>query len=119
MDKNKIIYWIATGLFSVMLLMGAGMYFFDNEHVTEEFVRLGYPTYLIYFLATAKVLGVATITIVKNKSLKEWAYSAFFFELLLAFGAHINAQDGEYYGALAAIVLLLTSYLFAKKSKIV
>jgi len=46
MKTNKIIYWIATGLFSVMALMSAGMYFFNNAEISTTFEALGYPTYI-------------------------------------------------------------------------
>lgn len=54
MKTVKIIYWISTGLLSLLLLMSAGMYVFDHNTVSEMFVSFGYPTYIIYPLAIAK-----------------------------------------------------------------
>ena len=113
--RDKIIYWIVTGLFSAMMLMSAGMYFFNNEMVTEVFVKLGYPTYIIYPLAVAKILGVIAILSNASKKLKEWAYAGFFFDFILAASAHININDGEQMASIVAMVLLIASYIFGRK----
>lgn len=115
MKKIKLIYWISTGLLSALAAMSAGMYIFNNAEISKLFEGLGYPTYIIYPLAIAKILGVIAIWASKNKSLKEWAYAGFFFDFILAFSAHIMAKDGEFAGALIAMVLLLISYFSWKK----
>lgn len=112
---TKLIYWIATGLLSTMMVMSGFMYFFNHAHVAEEFQKLGYPTYIICPLALAKLLGVVAILTNKNKTLKEWAYAGFFFDFVLAFFAHLYIGDGEFPGALIALVLLFVSYFFGKK----
>lgn len=113
--RNKIIYWIATGLLSVLILMSAGMYFFNHEMVSEIFITLGYPAYIIYPLAVAKLLGLVAIWAKKSGMLKEWAYAGFFFDFILALTAHIHINDGDYGGALVALLLLVVSYIFDKK----
>jgi DoxX-like family len=112
---NKIIYWIATGLLCLMMLGSAGMYIFNHQAVAEIFTKLGYPTYIVYPLAVAKILGVIAILTKQSKTLKEWAYAGFFFDFLLALSAHINAGDGEFIPATAAIILLFISYFLDKK----
>lgn len=113
--RNRIIYLIATGLLSIMMLGSAGMYFYDHAMVSEVFTKLGFPTYIIYPLAVAKILGLIAIWTRKNQTLKEWAYAGFFFDFILAISAHIKANDGEFAGALIALVILLVSYIFEKK----
>tara|TARA_R110001583_G_scaffold114876_6_gene265389 strand:+ start:1821 stop:2189 length:369 start_codon:yes stop_codon:yes gene_type:complete len=115
MKTNKIIYWVATGLLSALLLISAGMYVFDNDTVQGMFKALGYPTYIIYPLATAKVLAVGVLLSHKQSKIKEWAYSALFFEFILAFFAHFMIDDGEHLGAVIAIILLSVSYIFGRK----
>lgn len=115
MKTNKIIYWASTGLLSALLLMSAGMYVFNNAEVSEIFIKLGYPTYIMYPLAFAKISAVIVILSQKISLLKEWAYAGLFFNLLLATSAHINIHDGEHFGAIIALVLLITSYIFHKK----
>jgi hypothetical protein len=112
---NKMIYWGSTGLLSAMMLMSAGMYFFNHEMVAEMFTSLGYPTYIIYPLAIAKLLGITAILTKKSKTLKEWAYAGFFYDFLLAASAHIMVQDGGFAPALVAMLLLAVSYFYDKK----
>ena len=114
--SSKIIYWIATVLLSVLMLLSAGMYIFKYEMVSETFSRLGYPTYLIYPLATAKILGILAILTRKSEFLKNLAYAGFFFDFILALSAHINANDSEFVPATVAIVLLAVSYIFGRKA---
>lgn len=115
MKNLKRIYWISTGLLTLLMLMSAGMYFFNYDMVSETFTNLGFPTYIIYPLAVAKILGLVAIWTEKSTSLKEWAYAGFFFDFLLAASAHIIINDGEYAAALMALVLLLISYFTWKK----
>ncbi len=113
--RNKIIYWVATGLLTAMLLMSSAMYIFNNEAVRETFMSLGYPAYLVYPLALAKILGLIAILTKKSAVLKEWAYAGFFFDFLIALGAHLMVGDGEFPGAVIALILLLISYVYDKK----
>jgi hypothetical protein len=115
MHANKIIYWGSTGLLGTLLLMSAGMYIFNNAAVSEMFVKFGYPTYIIYPLAVAKMVAVIVLITQKQSVIKEWVYSALFFELVLAFFAHYMINDGEQTGALIALALLIISYVFGRK----
>lgn len=115
MNKNKIIYYTATGLLTALMLFSVSMYLFNNAEIVKAFETMGYPSYLVYPLATAKVLGLITIWFIANKSLKEWAYAGFFFNTLLAFFAHVMIGDGQQMGALIGFILVIISYTFSKK----
>lgn len=115
MKTNKIIYYVATGLLTALMLMSSGMYIFNHEAIAKLFVGFGFPTYIIYPLAAAKILGLITIWFIDNKSLKEWAYAGFFFNFVLAFFAHFMIGDGEQMGAVMALTFLLVSYFYGKK----
>lgn len=115
MKKFKIAYLVSTGLISAMMLMSAGMYFFNNAEVSKVFTTLGYPTYIIYPLAIAKILGLVAIWTNKSKALKEWAYAGFFFDFVLAFFAHYMINDGEHFPSLVVLLLLAVSYYSWKK----
>lgn len=115
MKTHKITYWISTGLLSALLLMSSGMYIFNHEEIVKAFESFGYPTYLIYPLAFAKVCGVIVLLSQKRSTIKEWAYSALFFELVLAFFAHYMISDGEQVGAVIAMILLMISYVSGNK----
>ena len=115
MKTTKIIYYVSTGLLTLMMLGSAGMYFFNHAEVASMFTGFGYPTYIIYPYAVAKLLGLAAIWLIGNKVLKEWAYAGYFFAFILAFFAHLMIGDGEQIGAAMAMVLLVTSYITNKK----
>ncbi len=115
MKRDKIIFYAATGLLTLLLLFSAGMYFFNHEEVAGMFTSFGYPTYIIYPYAVAKVLGIIAIWFIANKTVKEWAYAGFFFAFIFAFFAHIMIGDGEQMGAVIAMVLLVVSYIYNKK----
>lgn len=112
----KIIYWIATILLCCLMLFSAQMYLTKYEMVESFFKLLGYPTYIIYPLATAKILGCLAILIRKSKFLAEWAYAGFFFDLLLAASAHIHVQDDSHFMAIAGLVLLIISRSLVSKA---
>lgn len=117
MKRNKIIYYVATGLLSLLLLFSAGMYIFNHEVVSQMFNNFGYPTYIIYPYAIAKLLGIFALWNPKFDKIKEWAYAGFFFAFILAFFAHIMIGDGEQMGAALAMILLVVSYIFYKKTR--
>ena len=116
MKSIKIIYYIATGLLTLLMLFSAGMYFFNHAEVAKMFSSFGYPTYIIYPYAIAKLLGIIALWFISNKVIKEWAYAGFFFAFVLAFFAHVMVGDGEQAGAILAMVLLVTSYITNKKN---
>lgn len=115
MKRNKIIYYVATGLLTVLLLFSAGMYFFNHEEVAGVWIDFGYPTYIIYPYAVVKILGLIAIWFISSKMLKEWAYAGFFFAFTLAFFAHVMVGDGEQMGAAIALILLIVSYIYKNK----
>ncbi len=112
---SKIVYWVATGLLCALMVLSAAMYFFNYGTVEDTFIRLGYPTYIIYPLAVAKVLAVLAILTKRSHTLKEWAYAGLFFDFVLALSGHLVAGDGAFGGAVFAIALLLISYVYDRK----
>jgi hypothetical protein len=93
MKKNKIIFWVSTGVFSSMMLFSAFSYF-ANEEVKGAFVHLGFPDYFRVQLGVAKVLGVAALLIpVIPRGFKIFAYAGFAINLLSASIAHVASGD--------------------------
>lgn len=115
MKRDKIIFYTATGLLTLLMLFSISQYFFNHDEIAQLFTKFGYPTYIIYPYAVAKLLGLIAIWSPSFKIIKEWAYAGFFFAFILAFFAHFMVGDGEQYGALTALILLIVSYLFKKK----
>ena len=70
MNKNRIIYFVATGLLSAMMLFSAAMYIFNHGEVSALFNNLGYPAYIVYPLAVTKLLGLTAIWTNYSKTLK-------------------------------------------------
>jgi len=117
MKINNIVYYISTALASFPLLMGAGNYIFNNEMIQGAFTSLGFPIWLIYPMAIAKILGVAAIWIpAVPKWLREWAYAGIFFNVILAAGAHMAVSDGSQGFAIIALVMVIVSrYTLSRK----
>jgi len=115
MKRDNLIYYIATGLLTLLMIYSVSMYFFKHEAVSQMFNNFGYPTYIIYPYAIAKLLGLFAIWNPNFKIIKQWAYAGFFYAFILAFFAHYMIGDGEHIGALIALVLLAVSYVFNKK----
>lgn len=113
--RDLIIYRIITAFFSVMMLMGAGMYFFNHAEVELMFLALGFPTYVIYPLGIAKVLGLVAIWSNKSQALTQWAYAGYAFVFSLAISGHLVVADGGFAGAIMALVLMAVSYIFNRK----
>ncbi len=66
------------------MLAAIGNSFFNPEFA-KRFSEIGFPTYLIIPLMSAKTLGLIAIWSNKSQLLKEWAYSGFFFLFLLEY----------------------------------
>ena len=116
MNRDKIIYWISTGIVTLLMLFSAYQYFFNHAAIEGAFQSLGYPTYLIYPLAVAKLLGLVAILSRVSDLLKNLAYAGFFYDFLLALLAHVMAGDGSYLFALIAIIAVTISFFYERKA---
>ena len=115
MDRNKIIYWAATGIMCLIFTFSAVMYFANYETMAGFFTKFGFPTWIVYPLAVAKLLGVTAVLTKKSDMLKEWAYAGFFFDASLAFTSHTIAQDGGWMmSAIALVTLAISRYMDPK-----
>jgi len=118
MNANKIIYWIATGMMAAIFIFSSYNYFFNYEMIAGFFDHLGFPRWIIYPLAVAKILALIAIFSNLSKVLKEWAYAGLFFDAVLAFGAHYMVEDGQGLFSIIAIVATLVSRIFDERIKI-
>ncbi|WP_299253580.1 DoxX family protein [uncultured Aquimarina sp.] len=115
MKKNKIIYWITTGLLCLLFFAGAMMYIFNYPRAEGFFISLGFSTWIIYPLAFLKISGIIAILTKKSNFLKELAYAGFLFDAILALVAHIMVNDGEYAPAIVSVLLLIISWIYDRK----
>ncbi|MDT0559553.1 DoxX family protein [Ichthyenterobacterium sp. W332] len=101
-------------LLTILMSFSAGMYIFSGEPTI--FTDLGYPSYLMYPLAIAKILGMITIWSKYSELLTNWAYAGFFYDVILAFCAHLAVGDGEWAPSLIGIILVLSA-VFTRMKK--
>jgi hypothetical protein len=80
-NRNSIIFWISTSLFTAFMLMSTIPNILSTEEWLEIFRQLGYPAYMLPFLGVAKLLGLVAIVVPGFPRLKEWAYAGLFFDL--------------------------------------
>ena len=116
MKRDKIVYWIATGLVAAGMAMSAFMYLSSNPEMMSNFATLGIPKYLVLVLGVAKLLGAIVLLFPVWDRLKEWAYAGFTFVFLGAAYTHI-ATGTPWLAPLIALAILFVSYGFWIKQR--
>jgi DoxX-like family len=114
MKKDKIIYWISTGLLSAAMLMSSFMYLSKNTELMDNFKVFGFPPFFIALLGTAKLLGAIALVNPWFSKLKEWAYAGFVFIFIGAIWTHL-ATSTPFVPAFVLLVILGVSYFFNSK----
>ena len=106
--KSRIwIGWVVTGLMAALMLLSAVPDVLRVPGAMTVFRHLGYPPYLLLFLGTAKILGVAAVLAPGLATLKEWAFAGLTFDLTGALYSHVSVGDPASVWAPAAIGLVL------------
>ncbi len=87
------LYWIATGLF--VLLFGGSIILAlsDLGESFREYAHLEFPAWSVYFNTVAKALGLCAILSNQSRTLKDFAFAGFLYDLLLALGGHIAQME--------------------------
>ena len=111
MTKTALLYWASTVLLSLIYLAAAGFYLTNLRLAQDGFTAFGFPAWLVPLLIVAKIAAPLAILTRLSVRLSDLAYAGMFYHLLLAVSAHLNAGDGGYGPALAALALMLTSFL--------
>jgi len=111
MKRDKVIYWITTGLVAAAMLTSATMYLMRNPELMQNFTTLGIPLYFVTMLGVTKILGAITLVIPGLEKVKEWAYAGFAFTFIGAVWTHI-ATGTPWIAPLVFLALLAVSYLF-------
>jgi hypothetical protein len=111
MSAKKITYWIATVLFAAFMAYDVYAYLSHDPKMTAAMASLGYPSYFMTILGTAKLLGIIAIMVPGFLRLKEWAYAGFTFTFIGAFFSHVaSGQHKEAVMPLVALVIMAISY---------
>lgn len=109
--RNKIIYWISTGLLAVAMLNSGAIQLLKIKAALYDvtaMTHLGYPIYFLTILGIWKILGVGALLIPKFPLLKEWAYAGFFFTLSGAAISHIAVGDSASEWTISLFLLSMT-----------
>lgn len=84
MKTTKITFWISTSL--IFLFMGVMPALTGHTEMAKEGTKhLGYPQYFGMALNIFKIVGSLALVIPQvPKTLKEWAYAGFVFDIIFA-----------------------------------
>ena len=93
MKNHAKLYWSVTGLMAGFMLMASVPDLLRVPGAVGIFMHLGYPTYLLLFLGTAKILGVVAVLVPSVPRLTEWAYAGLVFDLIGALYSHLSVGD--------------------------
>ena len=107
MKARNWIGWAVTGLMAALMLLSAVPDVLRVPGALSVFRHLGYPPYLLSFLGTAKILGVAAVLTPGVPRLKEWAFAGLTFDLTGALYSHLSVGDPVRVWIPAAIGLAL------------
>ncbi|PSJ57478.1 DoxX family protein [Kumtagia ephedrae] len=110
------LYWISTGLLSLLYLSSAFLYLTKGAWVRQTLAELNYPApYLVPFMVVVKVLGPVAILSRVSTPLSDLAYAGILFHLVLSASAHLGVRKPK--GALPAIIgLALLALSFATQN---
>jgi DoxX-like family len=117
MRRDRVIYWIATGLVAAVMVYSAINFNLKNPlgPMKGAFRHLGYPDYFRIELTTAKALGVLALLIpIVPLRIKEFAYFGFGITLISAAIAHFSVGDAFFFviDPLFFLGALITSYVY-------
>jgi hypothetical protein len=109
-------YWIATGLFTALFAGSIVLGLSDLNESYIEYTRLGFPNWSVFFNSYGKLLGLLAILHNRSRTLKDFAFAGFLFDLLLALCGHI--ARGEIKFLLPIFGLVLWWFAFAMNRKV-
>ena len=120
MKRDKLIYWISTGIVSVVMIFSILSFTFFEYAMYPEgaFKHLGLPPYFKIEITIAKMLGLLALLIPNIPSkIKEFAYFGFGITLFSASFAHFSTGDGFLYiiDPLLFLGCLIVSYVYWKR----
>jgi len=127
MRRDKIVYWISTGIVCAVMVFSIINFIF-NDHFPfpngkeGAFAHLGLPRYFKIELTVAKILGVLALSIPNvPRKIKEFAYFGFAITLVSASIAHFSRGDARLsvlfvIDPLIFLVILIVSYSYFQKT---
>lgn len=116
MKRNKLVYWISTGLLSAGFGASAIMYLTANPAITEGLGKAGYPAFMVPLLGVAKLLAVIGLLNPWFGRIKEWAYAGTVFVLVGAVWTHV-ATSTSFVAPLVFLLITAISYYYRGKTQ--
>ena len=112
-QTTNVVYWISTTLVALLMLQGGISEIMHTEGSNQVMRSLGYPVYLNTILGVAKLFGVAAILLPVPRTLREWAYAGFTFDIAGATASFVAVGQVNWLLLIPIISLALvqTSYL--------
>ncbi|MBL7683985.1 MAG: DoxX family protein [Flavipsychrobacter sp.] len=114
MKRDKIIYWVSTGLVSIGFLLSSIMYLTSNPELMKSFSEIGFPVFFVTILGISKLTGAIALVNPWMPKLREWAYAGFTFTLIGAVWTHV-ATNTPFIAPLFFMLLLGISYFFSNR----
>jgi len=116
MKTTKIIYWVTTGIVTLMMVY-SGFAYLTQPAMRQAFQHLGYPDYFRVELAIAKLTGVILLLVPVQAKIKELVYAGFALTFISACIAHSAAGDpiSNRITPIIFLALLVISYLTYNK----
>ncbi|HTK21019.1 MAG TPA: DoxX family protein [Mucilaginibacter sp.] len=103
----KVTYWVLNILFCLFHMGDAFGGLSKAQAGVDAMNAMGYPIYLMGFLAVLKLLGVVALLQNKYKTIKEWAFAGFSFTLIGAAVSHICVHDTPLFIVMPIIFLII------------
>ncbi len=120
MRTIRIVYRICVTLLVLGLGIGCVLDILGNPAGEEVLAKLGYPLYIIPFLAVAKLLALAVIALPVTPRLKEWAFAGLTFDVtgaLFSIVASGFGIQGTIIPVIALVLLFIAYTLYHKLRK--
>ncbi len=113
-----VVHLTATGLFVAVFLYSAVWSLVDLDGTRADTVALGFPAWTSLPLALAKLAGLAVILSRRFEALTWLAFAGFFYDVVLALGAHVAQRDGARAAlALVGIAVTVAAYLVERRRR--
>ena len=113
--KDKIIFWVSTGLIALFELSGA--LFMNSQAAIDGMHHLNLPDWFRWELSIGHLIGGFLLIIPVSQRIKEWVYVAFGIDFISAFIAYLSIDGwvGNTFSPLIMLVLLIVSYTYYHK----
>jgi hypothetical protein len=113
MKRHHWGYWTITGSMAALMFLSAMPDILRAQAAVSIIEHLGYPSYLLLFLGTAKTLGVAAVLFPGAPRIKEWAFAGLAFDVTGALYSHLSVGDppGAWMPAALGLALVAGAYV--------